>query len=204
MAQIIQRQSRIYSASITKGSLKLRESRILVSLLIRGAVDVEWSKAVEQENILQARSVSTAVSLAGFLRARLEQFDSQLWLFVRDGDRILATQALLACAVKHSVLLRDFMDLKLRDEYRKFSLRLPASAWSEFLEECHGRDSGVAAWHESTCRRLRSTVFQILAQAGYLSDTSSREMRVVTLLPELTTYLREKGEIHLLRCLNLP
>lgn len=194
----------IYSANITKGSLKLRESRIVASLLLGGVKDEKWKEEIEQKNILQARSASTATSLAGFLRARIEQFDSPLWLLVRDGDRILATQALLACAVKHSALLRDFMDLKLRDEYRKFSPTLPANVWSEFLEECHGRDPGVSAWHDSTRRRLRSTVFQILAQAGYLSDTSSRELRVVTLLPELTTYLRDKGENHLLRCLNLP
>lgn len=194
----------IYSANITKGSLKLRESRILASLLLSGVKNAKWKEEIEQNNILQARSCSTAKSLAGFLRARLEQFDSPLWLLVRDGDRILATQALLACAVKHSPLLRDFMDLKLRDEYRKFTPTLPANAWSEFLEECHGRDPGVSAWHESTRRRLRSTVFQILAQAGYLSDTYSRELRVVTLLPELTSYLRDKGESHLLRCLNIP
>lgn len=194
----------IYSANITKGSLKLRESRILASLLLSGVKNAKWKEEIEQNNILQARSCSTAKSLAGFLRARLEQFDSPLWLLVRDGDRMLATQALLACAVKHSPLLRDFMDLKLRDEYRKFTPTLPANAWSEFLEECHGRDPGVSAWHESTRRRLRSTVFQILAQAGYLSDTYSRELRVVTLLPELTSYLRDKGESHLLRCLNIP
>lgn len=194
----------IYAANITKGSLKLRESRIVASLLLRGIKDDKWKQEIEQNNILQARSASTATSLAGFLRARLEQFDSPLWLLVRDGDRILATQALLACAVKHSALLRDFMDLKLRDEYRKFSPTLPANAWSEFLEECRGRDPGVSEWHESTRRRLRSTVFQILAQSGYLADTSSRELRPVTLLPELSHYLREKGENHLFRCLNLP
>lgn len=193
-----------YSANITKGSLKLRESRIVASLLLGDVKGEKWKEEIEQKNILQARSASTATSLAGFLRARLEQFDSPLWLLVRDGDRILATQALVACAVKHSALLRDFMDLKLRDEYRKFSPTLPANAWSEFLEECNGRDPGVSAWHDSTRRRLRSTVFQILAQAGYLSDTSSRELRLVALLPELTTYLRDKGENHLLRCLNLP
>jgi len=199
-----QRAPSTYSANITKGSLKLRESRLVASLLLADVAGEEWKLEIEKKNILQARSPSTATSLAGFLRARLEQFDSPLWGFVRDGDRLLATQALLACAVKHSPLLRDFMDLKLRDEYRKFSPTLPASAWEEFLEECRGRDPGVSEWHDSTRQRLRSTVFQILAQAGYLSDTSNRELRVVTLLPELTSYLRDKGLNPILCCLTLP
>ena len=95
------------------------------SLLLSGVNDEQWRSEIEQKNILQARSASTATSLAGFLRARLAQFDSMLWLLVRDGDRTLATQTLLAWAAKHSALLRDFMDLKLREEYRKFSPALP-------------------------------------------------------------------------------
>jgi hypothetical protein len=59
-------------------------------------------------------------------------------------------------------------------------------------------------WFETTKKRLRSTVFQILAQAGYLSDTSARELKTVTILPELISYLDRKGEKKLIRCLQLP
>lgn len=59
-------------------------------------------------------------------------------------------------------------------------------------------------WSESTQNRLRSTVFQILAQAGYLSDTSARELKSVSILPELIAYLRDREEVHLIRCLQLP
>ena len=193
-----------YSANITKGSLKLRESRIVAGLLMGKVTDAEWKDAIEKQNVLQARSAATAASMAGYIRSRLEYFDSELWKMVKNGDRTLASQALLVCAMKHSALLRDFMDLNLRDEYRKFRPTLATSVWTEYLEGCRSRDPNMPEWFETTKNRLRSTVFQILAQAGYLSDTTTRELKPVTILPELITYLWKKGETHLIRCLQLP
>lgn len=193
-----------YSANITKGSLKLRESRIVAGLLMGKVTDAEWKDAIENQNVLQARSAATATSMAGYIRSRLEYFDRDLWKMVRDGDRTLASQALLVCAIKHSALLRDFMDLNLRDEYRKFRPTLATSVWTEYLEGCRSRDPNMPDWFETTKNRLRSTVFQILAQVGYLSDTTTRELKPVTILPELITYLWKKGETHLIRCLQLP
>jgi hypothetical protein len=196
--------SSIYSANITKGSLKLRESRIVAGLLMNDVSAAKWKEAIEIKNVLQARSVATAISLAGYIRSRLEYFDRDLWKMVRDGDRTLACQSLLVCAMKHSALLRDFMDLNLRDEYRKFRPTLATNVWMDYLEGCRSRDPDMPEWFETTKKRLRSTVFQILAQAGYLSDTSARDLKTVTILPELISYLRRKGENQLIRCLQLP
>jgi hypothetical protein len=166
--------------------------------------DAEWKDAIESKNVLQARSVATATSLASYIRSRLEYFDADLWKMVRDGDRTLSSQALLVCAMKHSALLFDFMDLNLRDEYRKFRPTLATSVWTEYLEGCHSRDPDMPEWFETTKKRLRSTVFQILAQAGYLTDTSARGLKPVTILPALISYLHRKGENQLIRCLQLP
>lgn len=194
----------LYTATLTSGSLKPRESRIVAGLLLDGVSDAEWKDAIERRNVFQARAVPSAISVGRLLRARLEGFDAPLWRMVRDGDKDLSIQALLACAAKHSTLLRDFMDLALRTEVRMFRPELAASVWTSFLEDCHSRDASMSAWSDSTRDRLRSTVFQILAQAGYIEDTKSRKLRTVLIRPELSAYLREKGEDHLLRCLQLP
>lgn len=194
----------LYTATLTTGSLKPRESRVVAELLLDGVSDAEWKTAIERQNILQCRAPGSAVVLARLLRARLECFDKPLWMMVRDGNKALATQALLVCAVKHSALLRDFMDLSLRDEYRMFRQTLSASVWSSYLEGCRNRDPAMPDWSESTQNRIRSTVFQILAQAGYLADTASREIKPVSILPVLIAYLRDRGETHLIRCLQLP
>jgi len=194
----------LYTATLTSGSLKPRESRIVAGLLLDHVSHTEWKDAIEQGNVLQSRAVASAVSLGRLLRVRLEGFDAPLWKMVRDGDKELSVQALLACAVKHSPLLRDFMDLALRNEFRMFRPGLVTSVWSSFLDDCRSRDSSMSNWSETTCDRLRSTVFQILAQAGYLVDTRTRKLQTVLVRPELSSYLQGKGETHLLRCLQLP
>jgi hypothetical protein len=196
--------SALYTATLTTGSLKPRESRIVAGLLLDAVSDTDWKTAIERQNILQCRAPGSAIVLARFLRARLECFDKPLWMMVRDGNKTLTSQSLLVCAMKHSALLRDFMDLNLRDEYRKFRPTLATSVWTEYLEGCRSRDPDMPEWFETTKNRLRSTVFQILAQAGYLSDTSARELKTVTILPELISYLHRKGENQLIRCLQLP
>jgi hypothetical protein len=196
--------STLYTATLTSGSLKPRESRIVAGLLLDRVSDDEWKVAIGQRNVLQCRAIASSISLGRLLRVRLEGFDAPLWQMVRDGDKELSIQALLACAVKHSPLLRDFMDLALRSEFRMFRPELAMGVWSDFLVDCRSRDALMPDWSESTRDRLRSTVFQILAQAGYLEDTQSRKLRSVLIRPELTAYLHEKGESHLLRCLQLP
>jgi hypothetical protein len=194
----------LYSADITAGSLKLRESRLIAGLLIDGVSEKVFRQAIVERNILQARIPSTAVRLARLIKGRLLGFDSDLWRMVRDGEKALATQALLAAAIKHSALLRDFIDLCLRDEYRLLHTELSKLLWPAFLEGCAARDIGVSKWSESTRRRLRSSVFDVLAQAGFLNDTRKRHLQNFVLLPELRSYLAARSENKLLNCLQLP
>jgi len=193
-----------YGAEITAGSLKLQESRVIADLLLRGGDATEWKDAIETENLLQARTRASAVRLARLVKSRLAAFDDRLWLMIRDGEKTLATQAVLAAAIKHSPLLGDFMDLVLREEYRLFHPHLSATLWDSYLEGCRGRDPLMPLWNESTRRRLRSSVFHILAQAGFLSDTRSREIQRVEINPQLLHYLESRREHYTLRCIQLP
>lgn len=194
----------IYSADITAGSLKIRESRLIAGLLVNDVPEDEFRRQVVEQNILQARSPATAIRLGRLIKSRLQAFDSDLWRMIRDGDKALAIQALLAAAIQHSALLRDFIDLCLRDEYRLLHTELSKSLWPSFLEGCAARDPAVSSWSESTKRRLRSSVFDVLAQAGFLSDTRKRHLQRFILLPELRSYLAARNDQNLLNCLQLP
>src|SRR5258708_14531978 len=100
------------------------------------------------------------------IRGRLETMDAGLWKLVRNGSALVATHACLAAAVKHSFTLGDFLDLVVREQYRLFSPALSNKLWEEYIEGCHDRDPEMLQWRDSTSARVRSSVFQILAQAG--------------------------------------
>ena len=193
----------VYRADLTAGSLKVPESRIIADLLLRDADEPEWHTSLFERNVLQARSPATTTRLARLIRGRLELMERDLWLLVRDGTGTISTHAVLAAAVKHSVLLGDFLHLVVREQCRTFGTALSAKHWEDFLDGCRGRDSEMPLWRESTRRRLRSTVFQILAQAGYVGNTRSLTLQRVHIAAQVIQYLKDHDERYVLRCIQV-
>lgn len=193
----------IYAATITSASLRLRESRLIADLLLRRVDNGEWTQAIVAENILQIGSVGSMRRIAGLLRARLKPLGEGLWEMVRDGERKLATQAVFAGAIKHSRLLGDFMDITMREQRTLFAKRLEARLWREYLDGCRGRDPEMPHWSDTTIARLRSAVFSMLAQGGYLKDTRGLLLQNVFVDTQLAAYLRDRGESYVLRCMEI-
>jgi hypothetical protein len=192
-----------YKADLTAGALKVPESRVIADLLLR-EVDAEgWKDAIVRRNVLQARSPATATRLTKLVRGRLETMGPELWRMVRDGKGTVATHAVLAAAVKHSPLLGDFLDLVVREQYRLFAKALSNRLWDDYLNGCRERDPDMPQWSESTHRRLRSSVFQTLAQAGYVENTRSLKLQTVHVAQQVLRYLKANDEEYVLRCIQV-
>jgi len=192
-----------YKADITAGSLKVAESRIVAELLLKKVTTDEWRKAVIEDNVLQTRSEATAIRLSRLIRKRLELMRPELWRLVRDGAGEVATHAILAAAVKHSHLLGDFLDLVVREQYRVYNLVLSNKLWDEYLVDCQRRDSDMPSWQNVTRKRLRSSVFQILAQAGFIENTRSKRLQSVHIASQVLNYLEKNDEKDVLRCIQV-
>lgn len=192
-----------YKADITAGSLKVAESRIVAGLLLRKVNADGWEKAIIEDNVLQTRSEATAIRIGRLIRKRLELMNPDLWGLVRDGTGTVATHAVLAAAVKHSPLLGDFLDLVVREQYRLFNTALSNKLWGDYLDDCRGRDPDMPIWNESTRKRLRSSVFQILAQAGYIENTRSKRLQTVHIASQVLQYLERHNEHYVLRCIKV-
>ena len=192
-----------YRATIAVGSLKVAESRTIADLLLSGVNARGWRTEVVEKNVLQIRSAETAARLAQLLRARLELMQPELWEMVRDGSSLLATHACLAAAVKHSPLLGDFLDITVREEYRLFRPALSNSIWEHFIEDCRSRDPSMSDWSESTVARIRSTVFAILTQAGYIENPRTLRLQTVHIAREVLNYLYKQDEKYVLRCIGV-
>jgi len=192
-----------YKADITAGSLKVLESRIIADLLLRGVDKLNWKDAINRDNVLQVKNPATAVRIGRLIRKRLELMNPDLWGLVRDGTGTVATHSVLAAAVKHSQLLGDFLDLVVREQYRLFNTALSNKLWDDYLDDCRGRDPDMPIWNESTRKRLRSSVFQILAQAGYIENTRSKRLQTVHIASQVLQYLEKHNEYYVLRCIKV-
>ncbi len=193
----------IYKATIGSTPLRLRESRIVAALLLKNVSEEDWRAQVIDQDVLQLGRRVTITRSANIIRARLQAMGSQIWEMVRDGDRPLATQAAFAGAVKHSRLLGDFMDLTIREQRALFSVQLNNPMWSDYIAGCRGRDPEMPHWSEGTINKLRSVVFSMLAEAGYLQDTKSLQLQTVFVDETLRSCLQDQDEKYVLRCLEV-
>ena len=188
---------------MTAGSLKVSESRVIADLLLQDLTPQQWQTAILEENVLQARSIATAKRLSGLLKPRLETMTAPLWKLIKDGNQLTATHACLAAAVKYSNLLADFFELVLKEQFKLFAPALTNTLWDEFVIECQNRDADLPEWSQQTIKRLKSSVFQILAQAGYVEDTKSLKLQNVHVAYEVVDYLEANNEQRVLRCITV-
>jgi hypothetical protein len=192
-----------YRADITAGSLKVPESRVVADLLLRQVDAGGWKDAIVTKNVLQTRSAATASRLTKLIRGRLETMGPDLWKLVRDGKGTVATHAVFAAAVKHSPLLGDFLEIVVGEQYRLFSPTLSKKLFADYLEGCRERDPEMPQWNETTRGRLRSSVFQMLAQAGYIENTRSLKLQTVHIADQVLRYLKANQEEYVLRCIQV-
>jgi hypothetical protein len=192
-----------YKADIAGGSLKLLESRVIADLLLTGLSDAEWKDAIEVRNVLQKRSPATAKRQASLIKSRLITMGPDLWQLVQDGSHVVATHAVFACAVKHSPLLGDFLDLIVREQFRMFRPDLPRKQWTDFLNLCRSRDPIMPEWQDSTSNKLADCIYRILAEVGYIADTHNYRLQSVRISPEVLAYLRDHEEQSVLRCIQV-
>lgn len=189
-------------ANFTKASLIVPETQAVARLLLEQPDAERWRQAIETENILQAKTVNTAKSYANIARMRLETMDEELWGIVANAERPTATQAILACALKFSPLLAEFMRTALSDEYRRMSPNLEDRIWRSFLSDMTLTYPNLAEVSEGTQAKLRQNAYRILTEAGYLAKNKAKSLQHVRVLPEIRNYLAKHGHNDILSAMD--
>jgi hypothetical protein len=191
-----------YNGEIVAGSLLIPESRIIAKLLLQKATEKDWHQAIVIDNVLQKRSPASAKRQAKLIKNRLALMPPEHWALVKGGNAEVATQALLAAAIKHSRLLGDFMGNVCRQHWLTFNRKLSAKDWREFLETCAQVDPTAGEWTATTTSKLRQVVFRILAESGYIDSSTKLNLQPVSVVPEVRFYLKNHSEEYILRCME--
>jgi hypothetical protein len=191
-----------YNAEIVAGALMVSESRQIARLLLDGAADTELKKLLVEDNILQKRSPATALRQAALIKKRLRLVNGDLLGVIADGSRELATQALLAAAIKHNKLLGDFMLRVVKEHWLAYEKQLKKSDWPRFLEECQQIDPTVLTWSKATRQKIGQVVVRCLIEARFIDGARSLEITPVHIYGEVLDYLRRNDEQYVLACME--
>jgi hypothetical protein len=193
----------LYNAEISAGSLLLMESRRIATLLLTNPSDAEWDHAIKVENILQKNTPATARRQAKLLRKRLMTLDSEGWKLIAEGELEVATQLLLAAAIKHSRMLQDFLQQVYARQLRRMELALNEHLWDAFWVECAHRDGEIEQWSASTKAKLFQVIVRILAEAKYLDSSRKMNMTPPSLHPAVVSFLKRHGELDILSAMKV-
>ena len=193
----------LYNAEISAGSLMLPESRRVARLLLSHPSKEQWADALRLDNILQKKSPATAGRQARLIRNRLDTLEDEAWIMIDDGSQEVATQMLLAAAIKHSKILADFLGDVYAGHLRRLEQQIsPAKDWEAFLAECIQRDPETAAFSDTTTAKMLQVILRILAEAKFLDSTRSLRLTPPHLHPEVVSYLKRHGETAVLAAMD--
>ena len=192
-----------YSANITAGSLLVRESRKVAELLLLGLNRQEIKQKLLEENLFQVRAQSSTVRRFRLVMDRLQSLDKTILPLIMGDENILATQSVLACSVKHSRLLGDFMLKVIGRKIRIIDDKLSDRDWEKYLESCEELDPHAEKFTVSTRKKLRQIVFRILAESRFIESQLDRRLVFLRIEPELKTFLVNQDEKYVLKCLEV-
>lgn len=181
----------------------MAESRLVAGLLLDEVSLEQWQQAIKVENILQCSTAASAERVARLLRQRLQPLPADMLQLITTGTAAIATHACLAAAVKRHRLLADFLTTVLRPQYNLFAKELNPSLWEDFLAECASRDPTVLKWSDSTRRKLRNVIFQILEQAGYVDSAKSLRLQRVHIARPVLASLMRSGDQSVYNCIDI-
>lgn len=178
------------------------ESKRIATLLLTDPDETLWRHAIETENILQKKTPATARRQAALIRRRLTTLDVPALKMIIERESEIVIQLLLAAAVKHSLLLGDFIILVYGERQRRLESVLARVDWQDFLSECTHRDEAVAGWSDMTKAKLFQVIVRILVEAKYIESSQSMKLTPRSLHPDVRRYLIAHNETFVLECLE--
>ena len=183
-----------YRADLSDVSLLVPEAKVIAKLLLDHTGKTEFVEKIQGENILQYSNIGRASRHGSIIRTRLETVDEELWQLVASGDFATATQATLIATLKRSAILYDFFRLEIIPLIEQQAFDLPRHHWKRFLDGCKLRDPEMTDWSPATIKRLGTTLFSILKEAGYIDNTRKPILNRIIVTPEIMDYLKKHRE----------
>lgn len=158
-----------YKLSFSVGGLYLQGAPIAARLYLDFGNWAAVRTALNAENLLQARTASSAKRLSRELVQRLEElFDDELALLT-DATVDERAQIMWVATCRRYLLIAEFAEEVLRERFLLMAPDLTTEHFGAFVR-------GKMLWHpelveleDSTLRKLRTTLFLMMREADFLS-----------------------------------
>jgi hypothetical protein len=186
-----------YVGDLNGGSLLQADARKIANLLLQSRSKEQAKIEIVENNILQRKSIHSALRVANTLNHRLKALGPSFWQDLLDSDGQEYAQLLMLSLIIHSPVVADFMKLVLGEYRRQYKPALDPQAWEIFIDDQCRRISGLAEYSEGTLDKMRKNVFRALAEAGYINSVRSKQLQPVFVLPRTKYQIERLGRLDL-------
>jgi len=162
--------SQVYALSFTSGALLLAEASVVVPVYLR---ERDWTRtraAVEDANLLRARTVASGHRRAREITQRLSQLTEEELDLLAEATLDERAHLMWAAACRRYLLIGEFAEEVLRERFLTLSETVTHDDFDAFLLAKAIWHDEIAELKESTTRKLRANVFRMLVEAGLLGD----------------------------------
>jgi hypothetical protein len=188
-------------AARTNHAFVLTETVTVAELMHQGATADDIRRQVLVEDLFQLRSqVSRERALQTILK-RLHQVPETYVHLIATGNIDIRRYTILFLILREHRLLRELVAEMLLDKIKAFDYVVTAADLRTFFEGKREQSATVAAWSDSTYKKVISSTVQVLVNAGLLQPTSQRgnyEIRSIPVPSVLRQQLLNDGFGHYL------
>ena len=184
-----------YIASITREQFMFHEMRVTAALMCQGGDDEQILEAIVAENLFQ---YPTEKMIRGQARACIKRLrslsDESLVADIATQPVTVAKQLCLYAFMKQSHLVWDFMVTVIGEKYRSCNLNFSRMDLNVFFMQLQEQDNAVAAWSDSTIKRIKQILIRLLVENEYLDDPKDADLNPVILSGQLEQTIRANGD----------
>lgn len=184
-----------YNGGLTREQFLFHEMRITAKLMSEGCTDAQVIEKIVQDNLFQFPTEKSVRNLARVCLRRLHAMnDDSLVTAIATQPSDAARQNCLYAVMKQNRLVWDFMITVIGEKYRQMDMSFGKIDVNAFLMRLQEQDDSVAAWSESTIKKIKSVLVSILVENGYLDNNRSDTLNPVLLDRDLETAIRGNND----------
>lgn len=182
-----------YFGDLNGGSLLLADARQVANLILHMNSEEDWLYALKDQNILQRRSIPTALRTAATIRTRLSYFNKEYIQAVVQADSPDYQQLLMASLLKNSPIAADFLELYIRETERVYKSFITKGMWWDHLETIRRRSNNGLPYSDSTLEKMGNNLFRSLSECGYIDSARTKQLQRVYLSPTVKHLIEQNG-----------
>ncbi len=180
-----------YNGGLTREQFLFYEIRILANLLCDGYTEVDAVEKIVQENLFQFPTERMIKTIANACLRRIQALDNtSLVDELAHASFEVAKQINLYAMMRQNQLVWDFMVTVIGEKFATRDYVFEKKDLNLFFLRLSEQVDGIAAWSDTTIKKIKQILTKCLVECEYLENTKSTELNPIYLCPELEAGIR--------------